>query len=132
MRKFLLTTTTALCLASLPLPAYSAPLAAIIGGALGGLGTIGTALLGTALSIGANWLIQKIFAEEPKAQGVKQRMDSGGDNPISFIVGKYATPGKLAYVNSYGEDAKGLIMVVNLSEIPVTALSSKMIINGRV
>lgn len=133
IRNILLATTVALGMAFTPQKeVQAAPLAGVIGAALGGLGTFGTAILGTALSIAGNWLMQKIFAEEPKPQGVKQRMESGGDNPISFIVGKYATAGKLVYVNSYGEDAKGLVMVINLSEIPITSLSSKIVINGRV
>lgn len=129
MKKILLASTVALGLAFAPAQATAAPIAGIIAG---GLGTIGTTILGAAISIGANWLIQKLFAEEPKPQGIKQSMDSGGDNPISFIVGKYATPGKLVYVNTFGNDNKHLVMVINLSEVPVTALSSKMVINGRV
>lgn len=131
MKKILLASTVALGLAFAPAQATAAPIAGIIAGGLG-LGTIGTTILGAAISIGANWLIQKLFAEEPKPQGIKQSMDSGGDNPISFIVGKYATPGKLVYVNTFGNDNKHLVMVINLSEVPVTALSSKMVINGRV
>lgn len=131
MKKILLASTVALSLAFAPTQAQSAPIAGLIAGGLG-LGTVGTTLLGAAISIGANWLIQKLFAEEPKPQGIKQNMDSGGDNPISFIVGKYATPGKLVYVNTYGNDNKQLVMVINLSEIAITALSSKMVVNGRV
>lgn len=131
MKKILLASTVALGLAFSPATAEAAPIAALIAGGLG-LGSLGTAVLGAVISIGANWLIQKLFTEEPKPQGIKQNMDSGGDNPISFIVGKYATPGKLVYVNTFGNDNKQLVMVINLSEVPVTALSSKMVVNGRV
>lgn len=131
LRKFLLAATTTFCLLGHSAPANSAPLAALIPG-IASLGTLGTSIVGAALSLGANWLIQKIFTEEPKPQGVKQRLESGGDNPISFVVGKYATSGKLVYVNSYEENDESLIMVINLSEIPVNALSSKIIINGKI
>src|SRR5690606_29089824 len=58
----------------------------------------------------------------------------GGDNPLSFIVGTYATAGTLEYVNTWGREGKTpnayLTMVISLSDLPVTALRPRLWVNG--
>lgn len=84
-----------------------------------------------ALNYGIQTLLGKMLAPNQKEKGIKQKLESGGDNPLSFIMGKYATAGKLVYVNQTGNDLNNmLVLVVSLSELPVYALDSLIYING--
>ncbi|MGN6773506.1 MAG: phage tail protein [Rhizobiaceae bacterium] len=108
--------------------AHAGPVVGLIGVIATGIGSIGQALLGIALSIGSS-LLQKALAPKQKQQvaGVKQQITIGGDNPLSFILGPYATPGQLEYVNSWGKahEVKNayLTRVISLADLPVGALT---------
>lgn len=93
------------------------------------LGTLFVAGLKTLVGIGLNKLAMKLAG---KKQGdgpqfsVKGQLQRGADLPQSFLIGKSATAGSLAYANTWGE-AGGtpnayLTMVISLSDIPVQSL----------
>lgn len=84
-------------------------------------------VLGIAASLGSG-LLQKAFGKKPEGpQGVKQQISVGGDNPLSFILGPYATPGQLEYVNTWGKahEVKNayLTRVISLADLPIGALT---------
>jgi hypothetical protein len=83
-------------------------------------------VVGLALSVGAS-LLEKAFAPKQKPAGVKSQMQVGGDNPLSIILGHYATPGQLEYVNTWGTAGKPknayLTMVISLDDLPVGSLT---------
>lgn len=117
--------------------AHADPVSAFVGiiSAVAKIGTIGQLLLGVALKAGASLLARaRSKREEQRPAGVKGSMTVGGDNPMSFIIGTYATAGQLEYVNSYGKAGKTpnayLVQVVSLSDLPVSAMSSTVWING--
>lgn len=91
------------------------------------------AALGIALQVGAS-LLQKAFAKKQPVPGIKTSLDGGGDAPLSFIAGYYATAGHLTYVNTWGSSGKTpnayLTMVIALSDLPVSSLRSRVWING--
>jgi hypothetical protein len=128
---------TALVFACSVEAANAGPLVAALGTVFTAIGAAVHAipLLGALISFGAQSLLAKMLAPDaPKQKGVKQKIDSGGDNPLSFIMGEFATAGKLVYVNQYTDDGGSinnkLALVVSLSEVPVSALSSFIWING--
>ncbi|USJ24734.1 phage tail protein [Ensifer adhaerens] len=117
--------------------AHADPVTAIVGiiSAVAKIGTIGQLVLGVALKVGASLLSRaRGKREDQRPAGVKGSMTVGGDNPMSFIIGTYATAGQLEYVNSYGKAGKTpnayLVQVVSLSDLPVSAMSSAVWING--
>jgi hypothetical protein len=109
--------------------AHADPVSAIVTAVAGFLAS-GTALanfvVGLVLSVGTS-LLQKALAPKPKPAGVKSEIQVGGDNPLSFILGHYASPGQLEYVNTWGRAGKTknayLTMVVSISDLPVGALT---------
>jgi hypothetical protein len=109
--------------------AHADPVSAIVGAIawVSSLGAVGQFLISAAFSI-ATGLIQKALAKKPEGpQGVKQQVTVGGDNPLSFILGHYATPGQLEYVNTWGKshEVKNAYMtrVYSLGDLPVGALT---------
>ncbi|OCP04993.1 MULTISPECIES: phage tail protein [unclassified Ensifer] len=117
--------------------AYADPVSAIVGiiSAVAKIGTIGQLVLGVALKAGMSLLARaRSKREEQRPAGVKGSMTVGGDNPMSFIIGTYATAGQLEYVNSYGQAGKTpnayLVQVVSLSDLPIAGMSSTVWING--
>jgi hypothetical protein len=137
MLKKLIFLTTALYL-SMAAPGHAMP--AVVGG-IGALMstqiaagvTLGSIALGVA-SMGAQWLITKMLTPEPKQRGIKSRMETGGDNPPTFIVGEYATPGQLIYINEKDGGTNIpqslLVMVVQLSCMPVDSVSNEIFISN--
>lgn len=124
--------TTATALAFSAADAFAGPIGALIGviGSIAQGASIGTALLGAALSIGMN-LIMAAMQPKEKVRGLKEKLESGGDNPISFVMGEYATAGKLVYVNQGGNKNNNMLtLVISVSELPITAFSNKIWING--
>lgn len=120
-------------------PAHAGPVAAAIGAVfsfVGSLGVVGQLVLGVALKVGTS-LIRRAMAKknQPEVAGVRGQMQVGGDNPLSFIVGTYATAGQLEYVNTWGEVDKTpnayLTMVISLSDLPIAGLSNTVWINGQ-
>ncbi|PYE89571.1 phage tail tip fiber protein [Phyllobacterium leguminum] len=104
-------------------------------GAISSLGALGQFILGVALTVGKS-LIQRALAKDQKQKvaGVNGQLRVGGDNPLSFIVGTYATAGTLEYVNTWGRSGDTpnayLTMVISLSDLPVTALRPRIWVNG--
>lgn len=84
------------------------------------------------VAMGAQTLLAKFLAPSaPDEPGIKQRIDTGGDNPISFLMGEVATAGKMVYVNETGgNDNNILVMVVSLAEVPVSEFSNRIWVNG--
>lgn len=119
-------------------PAHAGPVIAAVGAvfsALGSLGVFGQLVLSVALKVGTSLLSRALGKKnQPEVAGVRGQMQVGGDNPLSFIVGTYATAGQLEYVNTWGQDGKTpnayLTMVFSLSDLPIAGLSSTVWING--
>ena len=65
--------------------------------------------------------------------GIKGKLSSGANVPLSFLMGKYATAGKLEYDNTWGEADKTpnayITQVISLSDIPIQSLD-KVFVNG--
>jgi len=82
-------------------------------------------VIGLVLSF-AGQLISSAFApkqEKQKAAGTA--MQTGGDVPLSFLVGSGGTGGKLDYANSYGTSGDtpnaNLVQVISLGDLPGVA-----------
>ncbi len=85
-------------------------------------------LVGIALSL-ASTLIQQMFAqdEKQKVQGVRGTLQTGGDNPLAFIMGLYSTGGQLEYAGTWGNDGETpnafYTKVISLSDVPIQGVS---------
>lgn len=94
-------------------------------------------LVGIALSV-ASTLVQQIFAQDQKQKvsGVRSTIQVGGDNPLGFIAGKYATGGQFEYAGTWGHDGETpnayFTKVISLSDLPVTALTGVYVNSERV
>ncbi|MFC3206888.1 phage tail protein [Aquamicrobium soli] len=97
-------------------------------------GGIGAFALKTAVGIGLNLLAQAI-AGKPKAPtfSINGTLQSGGDLPRSFILGRTATAGSLVWVNTWGKDGDTpngyLTQVIAISDLPVKSLD-ELWVNG--
>jgi hypothetical protein len=116
------------------MPAIGTAIGAI-GTFIGSLGAIGTAVVNLGISFGLSY-IAKALAPKPKtggAGGFNGKLQAGGAIPRSFIFGRYATAGSLAYVNTWGEPDKTpnayLVQVIALSDLPVKGLVG-LIVDG--
>lgn len=98
---------------------------------IGGLGAIGTFALQMAASVGLSYLAKAIAGKKqqsstPSTMGVQGTLQSGGDVPRSFVMGKGATAGSLVYANTWGNDGSTpnayLTQVIALSDLPVKGL----------
>ncbi|MCK8779094.1 phage tail protein [Rhizobium sp. NTR19] len=95
---------------------------------IGGLGTIGTFLLKTAVGVGVSLLGQALAGKPSASQNfaINSTIQGGGDLPRSFILGRYATAGSLVWVNTWGQDNDTpnayLTQVIALSDLPVGGL----------
>ena len=106
-------------------------------GALAGTG-FGSFLLKAAvfvaLKVGES-LLSKALTKKQAVPGINGTMKLGGDNPLSFIVGYYATAGLLEYVNTFGKAGKTpnayLTQVISLSDYPVESFSNYIWVNGQ-
>lgn len=107
---------------------FIAPIIGAISSFIGGLGVVGQFLIGVALKVGLG-LLQKALQKKPeqKEPGLQIDMSVGGDNPLSFIMGAFATAGQLEYRNTWGEADKTpnafFTQVVSLSDLPLQALT---------
>jgi len=95
------------------------------------------ALISVALSVAAT-LVQQIFAQDKKQDkaGVRGSIQTGGDNPLAFIMGRYATAGQLEYIGTWGKDGDTpnayLTKVISVSDLPVRGLSGLFVGSERV
>jgi hypothetical protein len=105
---------------------FVAPLFMAISSAIGGLGVVGQFLLGTAIKIGLS-LISKAMKEEPRDPGVKTQIQVGGDSPLSFVMGRFASGGHLEYANTWGNAGKTpnayLTHAISLSDLTLGAIT---------
>ncbi|MGQ0563658.1 MAG: phage tail protein [Gemmobacter sp.] len=96
--------------------------AAFAATALGGFlsTTIGRLLISVAVSA-----LQRALVETPRDPGLQTRVTlSGGTNPLSFVLGRYATAGVAACPPmSHDDSNKYLTYVISLSALPITGLS---------
>lgn len=119
------------------MPAVGAVIAGIFGAigsafAAGGFFTtvVGRLLLSVGLS-----LLQAALAEKPKEPGIKVKVtQTGGTNPLAFVVGKYATAGThvcppMSHGSAGDTQNAYLTYVVLLSDVPGATLSRVMINN---
>lgn len=94
-----------------------------------------TTIAGRLLTTVAMTALSQALAPKPKVPGIKTSSTAGGGvNPLSFIVGTYATAGVAACpAMSHGKVAKTpnayLTYVIELSDIPGVALN-RLIIDG--
>jgi len=94
-----------------------------------------TTIAGRLLTTVAMTALSQALAPKPKIPGIKTSSTAGGGvNPLSFIIGKYATAGVAACpAMSHGKVGKTpnayLTYVIELSDIPGVALN-RLIIDG--
>lgn len=114
-----------------------------VGASLFGAGTffagVTDLVVGAALSIGVSYAAQAIQGKPPAPEAARfslqGQLQADGAVPRSFILGKYATAGSLAYANTWGtsDDGKSpnayLTQVIPVSDIPVKGLLGELV-NG--
>jgi hypothetical protein len=86
---------------------------------------------GVALS-----LVAQLFSKTPtgiKPQGIQTEQTTSGDvTPQKFIVGRYACEGHaVAPAYSRGDDNSILTYIIEVSNIPVTGLTGRLIVDGQ-
>lgn len=104
----------------------------LIATTIGQLGAFGQLALSLAVSVGSS-LLQRALTTKARQPGIKADIDVGGDNPLSFIIGTYATAGQLEYVNTSGTGGtpnEDLTLVISLSDLPVNALRPSLWVAG--
>lgn len=95
------------------------------------------ALISVALSVAAT-LVQQIFKQDQKQTkaGVRGSIQTGGDNPLAFIMGRYATGGQLEYAGTWGNDGDTpnafYTKVISVSDLPVRGLAGLFVGSERV
>lgn len=71
--------------------------------------------------------------QKPKVPGVRGSIQTGGDNPLSFILGFYATAGHLKYAGTWGNSGETpnayYSKVISVSDLPVRGLAG-FFVNG--
>ncbi|NTJ46509.1 DUF1983 domain-containing protein [Agrobacterium rhizogenes] len=113
-------------------PAFADPISAAIGViakfALGSV--IGKLLVGVAINIGISLIAkatQKKTSTSQTQTGVKVQVTMGDDQPMSIILGNYATAGRRKYIGTWGDDGKTpnayLTDVIELGNLPASALN---------
>lgn len=91
-------------------------------------------VVGVVLSV-ASTLIQQAFAQDKKQKvaGVRGSIQTGGDNPLAFMMGFYGTAGQLEYAGTWGNSGETpnayFTKVISLSDIPVNDITG-MFVNG--
>lgn len=119
-------------------PAHADPVSALVSlvTAISSIGAVGQLLIGVALQVGMSLMARaKAKKNQPQESGVKGSLRTGGDNPLSFIVGTYATAGSLEYVGTWGKAGKTpnayLTQVISLSDLPIAGMSNLVWISGQ-
>ena len=91
-------------------------------------------IVGLVLSL-ASTLIRSMFQQDqkPKVPGVRGSIQTGGDNPLSFIMGFYATGGHLKYAGTWGNSGGTpnayCSKVVSVSDLPIRSFAG-FFVNG--
>ncbi|MGY5811997.1 phage tail tip fiber protein [Rhizobium sp. LEGMi198b] len=113
-------------------PAHAEPIStaiAAISSFIGSIGVIGKLVLTVAINVGMS-LIEKATAKKSDTStptGVKLEITMGDDQPMSFVLGNYATAGRRKYVGTWGDDGKTpnayLTDVIELGNLPSSGLN---------
>lgn len=105
---------------------FIAPLTA----AIGGLGSVGKALLSIGLNLAMS-AAQSLFAKKPAAppSGVELDLQFGEGGSRKVMCGRFAVAGLFVYPNSFGSANANLQQAFQLSDFPVTSLD-KIWIDG--
>lgn len=128
--------------------AHAGPITLAVTGLLTAIGVgaatasfIATAAVGVLINVGIG-LITRALRKKPDdapateaspPSGVSGSIQVGGDNPLSFIMGIYATAGSLEYAATWGETVLAgdgenktpnafLVQVVSLADLPMTGM----------
>ncbi len=120
-------------------PAQAGPVIAALGAAFAGvsafiatLGPIGAAIVKLGISIALQSLLQ-VFQKKPVPPGIKTEFTTGGGvNPVSFVLGRYATAGNFVCPPmSHGYSGKVpnayLTYVIDVGDVPVSGLNGVII-----
>jgi hypothetical protein len=91
-------------------------------------------IVGLVLSL-ASTLIKSMFQQDQKQKvpGVRGEIQTGGDVPLSFIMGFYATGGHLKYAGTWGNSGETpnayFSKVVSVSDLPIRSFAG-FFVNG--
>lgn len=90
-------------------------------------------VIGVALSVGSTLIRSALDQDKKQAvAGVRGSIQGGGDNPLSFIVGYYATAGQLEYAGTWGNAGETpnayFTKVISLTDLPAEPVA--MFVNG--
>lgn len=105
--------------------AHAGPVVALFSaiGSLFGGGLLGQLVqwgVGVALRVGIGLLTRS--KKTNQQAGISGQVQFGGDNPLSFLMGQFATPGQLEYANTWGEVDKTpnafYVSVVSAGDLP--------------
>ncbi|MDQ7776276.1 MAG: phage tail protein [Paracoccus aminovorans] len=119
MRKILF---LAVMVATIAGPAHADPISAIasVFTAMGAAASTAVALAQITFGLAMNLLstaIAKAVADKPKVD-VQFDVDFGDDTPLTFVVGDYATAGKLKYIAGWGKNRRFVTEVIEVSCLP--------------
>ncbi|MDQ7776927.1 MAG: phage tail protein [Paracoccus aminovorans] len=119
MKKILLLAAVAIGIAG---PAHAYPISAIasVFTAMGAAASTAVALAQITFGLAMNLLttaIAKAVADKPKVD-VQFDVEFGDDTPLTFVVGDYATAGKLKYVAGWGKNRRFVTEVIEVSCLP--------------
>ena len=103
-------------------------MAVALAGAFGG-GALATSLIGALISFAISYIINKAFAPEeeerqdPKDQGVKQRIPTDPRNKLPIVYGTKSVSGQITYAEISGDNQK-MAFIISLCEGPVSSINS--------
>ncbi len=90
-------------------------------------------IVGLALSLASSLIQSALQQDKKQLNGVRSEVQTGGDNPLAFIMGFYATAGQLEYIGTWGDEGEVpnayLTKVVSVSDLPVRNLAG-FLVNG--
>lgn len=100
------------------------------------VGVIVNLLIGIAVSYAAS-LLSSLFSSKSgngNGSGIRSTISMGGDQPLSFIMGRYGTAGHLEYVGTWGNDGETpnayLTHVISVSDLPTKNFLGRLYVNG--
>ena len=103
-------------------------MAVALAGALGGGGIL-SSLIGAVISFAISYIINKAFApeeeerEDPKDQGVKQRIPTDPRNKLPVVYGTKSVAGQITYAE-ISRDNQRMAFIISLCEGPVTSINT--------
>ena len=103
-------------------------MAVALAGALGGGGIL-SSIIGAVISFAISYIINKAFAPEeeerqdPKDQGVKQRIATDPRNKLPVVYGTKSVSGQITYAE-ISNDNQRMAFIISLAEGPVSSINS--------